>query len=684
MPRIHGRHVDRDKNKRKNQIDRYNWTPGSVPDKQPRNQNKQQTKTAAPSQAAKGPDSLKVKGDTCVVWFRIGHLRLRDNPAFFYASRKFKHVIPIFCWFPEEQGQWTYKDTVIEVWSRESLKDIENQLHSRYRNSLLVVANEIEGVDLTTVEAISNVMACYGAQSIYFNRGYEPSMIGEENQLKQACDQNGWVYEGFNAQLLKEPDEVPVAICMKELRCSIHAAFFTSWYKTEKPVRKPLPLPGRCPPPLDFVSQSVRQSYKHVGKMPLSKKTGKPLTWDDKVLKYYDVSEEGAWNALESFLEEKMQGYSNSRRRTDDKRQVSILSGYYRVGNLSVVEVYYKVLKHYRRTNKTEDDAHDKNSYLRRLVWRDYAYWQLFNYPHLCDENLRPNMQNLKWSKDYTTLQAWKDGKTGYPLVDAAMRELWETGYMQQNARMIVAQFLVEILGHHWIEGAKWFHFTLIDADLAINSMMWQNAGLTGVSQWGFEFHPILKARDVDPNGTYIEKWCPEVAKLPTHRRYSPWEVSPKVLKRQYGLVLGETYPHPIVTNIEAAKQLTACRFMEAKSRAPKYMCHGGYDVVPVPPNNGILSYQFVKVSTRGGWRRQFSGPVDLAAEKAQYMGEAGFHNSYKQSGRVGFTNAKVRAKYSTSLLNQKQDLKRKNRKREKRERSENKLMNRLMKECRV
>lgn len=193
MPRIHGRHVDRDKNHQKNQINRYNWTPGSVPDKQPRNAKKQKQQTHQPAHNVKKPTSLQVRGDTCLVWFRIGHLRLRDNPAFFYACTNFRHVIPIFAWFPEDQGQWTYKDTVIEVWSRDSLKDIENQLYTKYGNSLLVVGNEVEGIDMTTIEAVSNVMACYRAKSIYFNRGYEPSMVQEENQLKQACKQNGWV-----------------------------------------------------------------------------------------------------------------------------------------------------------------------------------------------------------------------------------------------------------------------------------------------------------------------------------------------------------------------------------------------------------------------------------------------------------------------------------------------------------
>eukprot|EP00494_Astrolonche_serrata_P032515 UN32784 len=137
------------------------------------------------------------------------------------------------------------------------------------------------------------------------------------------------------------------------------------------------------------------------------------------------------------------------------------------------------------------------------------------------------------------------------------MRELWETGYMQQNARMIVAQFLVECLGHDWKEGAKWFHYTLIDADLAINSMMWQNGGLCGVSQWGFEFHPVLKAKDVDPTGEYVAKWVPEIKKLPVNMRYSPFEFSRKTLG-QYGFTLGETYPYPSVVDLEAAKELTA------------------------------------------------------------------------------------------------------------------------------
>jgi len=165
----------------------------------------------------------------------------------------------------------------------------------------------------------------------------------------------------------------------------------------------------------------------------------------------------------------------------------------------------------------------EKKTFSRRLFWRDLAYFQLFHFPLMRDRSIRSHYDDTQWVSDtegVRRFEAWKQGRTGYPLVDAGMRELYSTGWMTQSIRMVVASFLTEYLRVKWVKGCDWFHYTLADSDSAINAMMWQNASRSGIDQWNFVMSPVAASQD--PSGDYTRRWVPELAHLPTPFLHRP------------------------------------------------------------------------------------------------------------------------------------------------------------------
>ena len=220
-------------------------------------------------------------------------------------------------------------------------------------------------------------------------------------------------------------------------------------------------------------------------------------------------------------------------------------------------------------------------TFWRRLVWRDLAYWQLWLFPRMRNHAIRAHYAGMEWRDDPALLKAWQRGVTGYPLVDAGMRELWATGWMHQNIRMVVAVFLTEICSISWVEGERWFHETLVDADLAINAMMWQNAGKTGLDPWNFTMNPAGSTQD--PHGEYVRQWCPELQGLPKHYIHSPWEALPGELSK-HGVVLGENYPVRVgPLNLKQARAENAGRIRAARKGQESWIDEGGYDLLCLP-----------------------------------------------------------------------------------------------------
>jgi len=229
--------------------------------------------------------------------------------------------------------------------------------------------------------------------------------------------------------------------------------------------------------------------------------------------------------------------------------------------------------------------------YWRRLIWRDLAYWQLRLFPKMQNLPIRAHYAGQKWSKDQLALERWKQGMTGFPLVDAGMRELLATGWMSQNVRMVAAILLCEHLNINWVEGERWFHHTLVDADPAINAMMWQNAGQGGLDQWNFRMSPATSGKTQDPTGNYVRRWCPELAKLQLKFLHTPWK-APELVLLEAGVKLGGcgpgSYPERIVTDIAAASKASQDAVKQQRLRNAEWSNKAGYDLIVLPQGSTV------------------------------------------------------------------------------------------------
>ncbi len=258
----------------------------------------------------------------------------------------------------------------------------------------------------------------------------------------------------------------------------------------------------------------------------------------------WEPGEVGALKSLKRFLESGLDNYDEDRDRPDYSG-TSKLSPHLHFGEISPVRIWHEVKKFSEGNKQLEKQAY---SYLRELGWRDFSNHLLFHWPHISDQPFREEYKSFPWKKDMQALKAWQMGKTGYPIVDAGMRQLWHTGWMHNRVRMIVGSLLVKHLLLHWHEGGHWFWDTLVDADLANNSASWQWVAGSGADAAPYfrVFNPILQGKKFDPNGYYVRKWIPELKQLSDKYIHEPWEADQQILEKA-GIILGEHYPTPII-----------------------------------------------------------------------------------------------------------------------------------------
>ncbi len=254
--------------------------------------------------------------------------------------------------------------------------------------------------------------------------------------------------------------------------------------------------------------------------------------------------ERHAREQLGAFIDEGLEGYADARDSLDGD-PTSRLSPYLHFGEVSPAQVWHAVRHATERTPALHRGA---AAYLRELGWREFSYHLLHRFPRLPHDPLRPEFARFPWRTDAGALAAWQRGNTGYPVVDAAMRQLWETGWMPGRARMVVASFLVKHLLLPWQEGAAWFWDTHVDADLANNAASWQWVAGCGADAAPYfrVFNPVLQGQKFDPTGDYVRRFVPELGRLPARDIHTPWRV-PELILAEAGIQLGVTYPRPIV-----------------------------------------------------------------------------------------------------------------------------------------
>ena len=465
-----------------------------------------------------------------LLWFRQD-LRLSDHRALAAAIKAGQPIIPVYILDDETPGPWKMGGAS-RWWLHKSLE---------------ALAADLEGLGSRLIfkrgssrDLIIELMDETGADTMHVSRGYEPWTRKLEEEIAECLEARGRTFRRFQGALLFEPD-VPKTKAGGPFRV------FTPFYKAcleLGPPKGPLPRPGRClPSPADWPASDALEDWTL---LPSS------LDWAGGIGETWEPGEAGAEERLQRFMDEAMAGYSDKRDRPDIEG-TSRLSPHLHFGEISPHRCWQAVED---RLAAEDGGARGGRSFLRELVWREFSYCLLFHWPDLPTKAFRPEFEGFPWGRDERALRAWQRGQTGYPIVDAGMRELWETGWMHNRVRMITASFLIKDLLIPWQEGEAWFWDTLVDADLASNSASWQWVAGSGADAAPYfrVFNPMLQGKKFDPQGDYVRRYVPELAGLSDEHLHAPWE-APKEVLDAAGIKLGETYPRPIVDHRKARQR---------------------------------------------------------------------------------------------------------------------------------
>ena len=487
--------------------------------------------------------SQGVSDGPVIVWLRQD-LRVADHPALSAAAETGRAVLPLYVLDVDTPGTWAVGGASL-WWLHHSLAALSGSLEDIGSKLIL---RQGRGPDI-----VQGLAREHGASAVYITRGYEPWAVADEAELKVMGHRDGFDVRRFSGALLFEPEAI---------RTKDGGPFkvFTPFWKACLAVGEPgrsLPSPKTLKAPVDWAKSDTLEDWALLPTKP---------DWAGGMRETWVPGETGAAVRLHGFIERSLGGYATGRDRPDQPG-TSMLSPHLHFGEISSRQCWHSVRM------ADGEGAHGAASYLRELGWREFSTHLLFHFPNITETPFRPEFANFPWidsGASKADLAAWQRGQTGYPIVDAGMRQLWHTGWMHNRVRMIVASLLTKHLRIHWREGARWFWDTLVDADLANNSASWQWVAGSGADAAPYFriFNPVLQGQKFDPNGTYVRHWVPELANLPAANIHMPWEASASVLA-QAGVVLGKTYPRPIVDHGKArAAALAAYEDVKAVPKA--------------------------------------------------------------------------------------------------------------------
>ena len=397
----------------------------------------------------------------------------------------------------------------------------------------------------------------HGVRTLHWNCCYEPWRRAQEGRLRRVLEAQGIRVVAHRASLLWEPEHVVKA---DGTPYRVYTPFYRRGCLQATPPRKPLPAPqldGRWvrdphAPHLD----ALRLDALHLDALPLQPAGGSQLE-----LAPDQVGEAAAWQAMERFFAHGLSGYKAGRD-YPARPHVSRLSAHLHWGSLSPHQLWHALQELPAGSVPADDLAHFRSE----LAWREFSYYLLWHFPALPERNFQRRFDAFPWQVDPAALEAWQQGRTGYPMVDAGMRQLLQSGYMHNRVRMITASFLVKHLLQHGHCGRDWFWEHLLDADLANNSASWQWVSGSGADAAPYfrVFNPVLQAQKLDPQGQYIRRWVPELRKLPVPHLFHPWKAAPGLVAG-LGLRLGVDYPRPMV-DLQAAR----ARALQAYQALPR------------------------------------------------------------------------------------------------------------------
>jgi len=443
---------------------------------------------------------------TVLYWFR-NDLRLSDNPALSEAAASTHNLIPVYIL---DESVARPLGGAQRWWLHHSLIALRDVLQKKSVKLVLRKGN--------AKKILSELVNKYKIEAIYWNRSYEPSLIKRDAEIAKFFTKKNIEIHTFNGSLLTEPAEVTN-------KSGDYFKVYTPYYRAVKQLIKdikPLKAPRKCLQKSRVASDRI-ESWQLLPKNP---------DWS-KGFKIWKVGEKGGQQTLKFFLKNALKNYNQNRDRPD-LLGTSRLSPYLHFGEISIWQVW---------------EATKRNqAFARQLIWREFCHYILFHFPQLYYKNYKTQFNEFRWAKSQKKLRAWQKGLTGYPIVDAGMRQLWITGYMHNRVRMIVASFLTKDLLVDWREGEKWFWDTLVDADLANNAFGWQWVAGTGLDAAPYfrVFNPTLQSKKFDANGDYVRQWVPELATLPKKYIHDP-SSAPKEILATAGIRLGKDYPLPTV-----------------------------------------------------------------------------------------------------------------------------------------
>jgi|TARA_B110000259_G_scaffold35206_1_gene39367 deoxyribodipyrimidine photo-lyase len=445
-------------------------------------------------------------------WFRQD-LRLTDNPALSEAAKN-GFLLPIYIYDEKNSGD-QHLGAASRWWLHNSLSELNKSLNGK----LSVFSGDPKII-------LSDLVDKHNVTAVYWNRCYEPWRIARDTQIKKELENRNIEIHSFNGSLLWEPWQT---LKQDDTPYKVFTPFYKKRYLYSVPPREPIAAPAK----LDLCDcKSDKLSISELGLKPT-------INWHDKFIPLWKVGEVGALERLSAFLEGELTNYKQGRDYPALK-SVSRLSPHLHFGEVSPNQVWY--------ASKFLESSDDQEHFLRELAWREFSYNLLYHFPALPTDNLQTNFDSFPWVENEESLRRWQEGKTGYPLVDAGMRELWQTGYMHNRVRMVVGSFLVKNLLLHWHHGERWFWDCLLDADLANNSASWQWVAGCGADAAPYfrVFNPTTQGQKFDADGEYTKRFVPELKAVPNKYLFNPWDAPEEVLNKAK-VKLGTDYPNPIV-----------------------------------------------------------------------------------------------------------------------------------------
>ena len=475
----------------------------------------------------------------CILWFR-DDLRLADNPALNAAvDAALSLGGGVLCLFIHDEHSLGLRKlgAAAKWWLGRSLAALDDSLRAK-GSGLVVMAGAAE-------EVLSRCIAETGATALFWNRRYGGAERACDSAIKSGLRAKDIRIESFNSHLLNEPWEVTT-------QAGTPVKVFTPYWKAARARGEPaapLPAPDRIP------AFTVPDRLRPLA-LPLAGFGFEPAhpDWASGLRAEWQPGEAGAADRLGTFLDTALDGYGVNRNRPDYVSS-SRLSPHLRFGEISPRQVWH-VARSAVMSGAAKAPVADLDKFLSEVGWREFAFHLLYHNPNLASENYNPRFDSFEWQHDEALLEAWQKGQTGYPLVDAGMRELWTTGWMHNRVRMVVASFLIKHLMIDWRVGERWFWDTLVDACPANNAASWQWVAGSGADAAPYFriFNPFGQGEKFDTGGVYVRKWIPELAKLPNNLIHRPWQ-APQGLLLAAGVTLGSDYPHPVVDHDRARER---------------------------------------------------------------------------------------------------------------------------------